>query len=111
MKGGSRIVPMVFCLLVLTSPAYPDDAWVLWERHTITGGPTTWWRRLDAFGTKRECEAAALRAARLKWRAFRPTASGKPQHIKADLGDIENGKKPDIPIAAQDIIQVGKRIF
>lgn len=42
---------------------------------------------------------------------LRKTASGEPHRIKADLDDIENGKKPDIPLAAQDIIKIGKRVF
>lgn len=31
--------------------------------------------------------------------------------IKVDLGDIEGGKKPDVPLEAEDIIKVGKRVF
>ncbi|GMR22993.1 MAG: hypothetical protein BMS9Abin37_1382 [Acidobacteriota bacterium] len=33
------------------------------------------------------------------------------ERIKVDLGDIENGKKPDVPLEPEDIIKVGKRVF
>ena len=33
------------------------------------------------------------------------------ERIKVDLGDIERGKKPDMPLEAEDIIKVGKRVF
>lgn len=33
------------------------------------------------------------------------------QRIKVNLGDIENGKKPDVPLEPEDIIKVGKRLF
>ena len=33
------------------------------------------------------------------------------ERIKVDLGDIEGGKKPDVPLTAEDIIKVGKRVF
>lgn len=34
-----------------------------------------------------------------------------PERIKVNLGDIENGKKPDVPLEPEDIIKVGKRVF
>lgn len=42
---------------------------------------------------------------------LRKNESGKPERIKVDLGDIENGKKPDVPLAPGDIVKVGKRVF
>jgi polysaccharide export outer membrane protein len=33
------------------------------------------------------------------------------ERIKVDLDDIEGGKKPDVPLEAEDIIKVGKRVF
>ena len=33
------------------------------------------------------------------------------ERIKVNLGDIENGKKPDVPLESEDIIKVGKRVF
>jgi polysaccharide export outer membrane protein len=33
------------------------------------------------------------------------------ERIKVDLDDIEGGKKPDVPLSAEDIIKVGKRVF
>lgn len=33
------------------------------------------------------------------------------ERIKVDLEDIENGKKPDVPLEPEDIIKVGKRVF
>jgi polysaccharide export outer membrane protein len=42
---------------------------------------------------------------------LRKLPSGETQRIKVDLGDIEGGKKPDVPLEAQDIIKVGKRVF
>jgi hypothetical protein len=42
---------------------------------------------------------------------LRKNGSGKTEVIKVDLGDIENGKKPDVPLVAGDIVKVGKRIF
>jgi hypothetical protein len=31
--------------------------------------------------------------------------------IKVDLDDIQGGKRPDVPLLAEDIITVGKRVF
>ena len=31
--------------------------------------------------------------------------------IKVDLGDIERGKKPDVPLEPEDIIKIGKKVF
>jgi polysaccharide export outer membrane protein len=42
---------------------------------------------------------------------LRKNGDGKPEKIKVDLSDIENGKKPDVPLVAGDIVKVGKRIF
>ena len=42
---------------------------------------------------------------------LRKTPDGGTSRIKVDLGDIEGGKKPDVPLEAQDIIKVGKRVF
>jgi polysaccharide export outer membrane protein len=42
---------------------------------------------------------------------LRKNGAGKPERIKVDLGDIEKGKKPDVPLAPGDIVKVGKRIF
>ncbi len=42
---------------------------------------------------------------------LRRSPSGESKRIKVDLGDIEGGKKPDVPLEAEDIIKVGKRVF
>jgi len=42
---------------------------------------------------------------------LRKTSDGRTKRIKVDLGDIEGGKKPDVPLESQDIIKVGKRVF
>jgi polysaccharide export outer membrane protein len=42
---------------------------------------------------------------------LRKNGSGKPERIKVNLKDIEQGKKPDIALVAGDIVKVGKRIF
>jgi polysaccharide biosynthesis/export protein len=42
---------------------------------------------------------------------LRKSQSGESKRIKVDLGDIEGGKKPDVPLEAEDIIKVGKRVF
>ena len=42
---------------------------------------------------------------------LRKRASGGTERIKVDLGDIEDGKKPDVPLKADDIVKVGKRVF
>ncbi len=42
---------------------------------------------------------------------LRKNGDGKSEKIKVDLSDIENGKKPDVPLVAGDMVKVGKRIF
>ena len=42
---------------------------------------------------------------------LRNQTSGEPERIKVNLGDIEKGKKADIPLAPGDVIRVGKRVF
>ncbi len=42
---------------------------------------------------------------------LRKGSQSDTERIKVDLGDIEGGKKPDVPIEAEDIIKVGKRVF
>ena len=42
---------------------------------------------------------------------LRKGSQSEPERIKVDLGDIEGGKKPDVPLEAEDIIKVGKRVF
>jgi polysaccharide export outer membrane protein len=42
---------------------------------------------------------------------LRKNGAGKPEKIRVDLSDIENGKKPDVPLVAGDMVKVGKRIF
>ncbi len=42
---------------------------------------------------------------------LRKAPDGGTTRIRVNLGDIEGGKKPDVPLEAQDIIKVGKRIF
>jgi len=42
---------------------------------------------------------------------LRKVSQGDAERIKIDLGDIEGGKKPDVPLEAEDIIKVGKRVF
>jgi polysaccharide export outer membrane protein len=42
---------------------------------------------------------------------LRKAKGSDAKRIKVDLGDIEGGKKPDVPLAAEDIIKVGKRVF
>jgi polysaccharide biosynthesis/export protein len=37
--------------------------------------------------------------------------ASETERIKVDLGDIEGGKKPDVPLEPEDIIKVGKRVF
>jgi polysaccharide export outer membrane protein len=54
---------------------------------------------LTKFGSKGKVEIL---------RKGRGSDSGR---VKVDLGDIEGGKKPDVPIQAEDIIKVGKRVF
>ena len=42
---------------------------------------------------------------------LRQRSDGGTDRIKVDLGDIERGKNPDVPLEAEDIIKVGKRVF
>jgi protein involved in polysaccharide export with SLBB domain len=49
--------------------------------------------------------------AKGKVEILRKTTGGGTKRIKVDLGDIEGGKKPDVPLESQDIIKVGKRVF
>ena len=49
--------------------------------------------------------------AKGKVEILRKKAGGGSNRIKVDLGDIENGKKPDVPLRSEDIIKVGKRVF
>jgi polysaccharide export outer membrane protein len=42
---------------------------------------------------------------------LRKQGPNETKRIKLDLEDIEGGKKPDVPLEAEDIIKVGKRIF
>jgi polysaccharide export outer membrane protein len=42
---------------------------------------------------------------------LRKASQGEAKRIKVDLDDIESGKKPDVPLEAEDIIKVGKRVF
>jgi polysaccharide export outer membrane protein len=42
---------------------------------------------------------------------LRKLPNGETTIVKVDLGDIEDGKKPDVPVHPQDIIKVGKRVF
>ncbi len=42
---------------------------------------------------------------------LRKRRGGEPERIKVDLGDIENGKKPDVPLVPGDMVKVGKRMF
>ena len=42
---------------------------------------------------------------------LRKVSQSGTERIKVDLGDIEGGKKPDVPLEPEDIIKVGKRVF
>jgi len=42
---------------------------------------------------------------------LRKVSQRDTERIKVDLGDIEGGKKPDVPLKPEDIIKVGKRVF
>ena len=37
--------------------------------------------------------------------------SGKVTIIEVDLKDVRNGKKPDVPLLANDVISVSRRVF
>lgn len=49
--------------------------------------------------------------AKGKVEILRRKPSGEPERIKVDLDEIESGKKPDLALAPEDIIKVGKRVF
>ena len=49
--------------------------------------------------------------AKGKVEILRKNASGEPARVKVHLDEIESGKKPDLPLAPEDIIKVGKRVF
>ncbi len=42
---------------------------------------------------------------------LRKVGGSETERIKVDLGDIEGGKRPDMPLEPEDIIKVGKRVF
>jgi len=42
---------------------------------------------------------------------LRKRDGAEPERIKVDLEEIEEGKKPDVPLAPGDVVRVGKRIF
>jgi len=42
---------------------------------------------------------------------LRKASESESERIKVDLGDIESGKKVDLPLEAEDIIKVGRRVF
>lgn len=42
---------------------------------------------------------------------LRKNRSGGAERIKVDLDEIERGKSPDVPLLAEDIVKVGKRVF
>ncbi len=50
-------------------------------------------------------------ASKGKVAILRQRSDGGTDRIKVDLGDIERGKNPDVPLEAEDIIKVGKRVF
>jgi polysaccharide export outer membrane protein len=41
----------------------------------------------------------------------RSDAAGKVKIIEVDLKDVQNGKKPDVPLVSNDIVTVGRRVF
>ena len=41
----------------------------------------------------------------------RSDAGGKVKIIEVDLKDVQNGKKPDVPLLSNDIVTVGRRVF
>ena len=49
--------------------------------------------------------------AKGKVEILRKSRKSGSQRIKVNLGDIENGKKPDVPLEPEDIIKVGRRVF
>ena len=38
-------------------------------------------------------------------------ATGKVKIIQVDLKDVQNGKKPDVPLLSNDVVTVGRRVF
>jgi polysaccharide export outer membrane protein len=42
---------------------------------------------------------------------LRKVSRGEAKRIKIDLDDIESGKRPDVPLEAEDIVKVGRRVF
>jgi polysaccharide biosynthesis/export protein len=50
-------------------------------------------------------------AGKGKVEILRKLPSGETKRVRVDLDDIEGGKKPDVPLEAEDIIKVGKRVF
>jgi polysaccharide export outer membrane protein len=50
-------------------------------------------------------------ASKGKVEILRKVANGETQRIRVDVGDIEGGKRPDVPLQAEDIIKVGRRVF
>jgi polysaccharide export outer membrane protein len=42
---------------------------------------------------------------------LRKVSEKETDKIKVDLDDIQGGKRPDVPLLAEDIITVGKRVF
>lgn len=54
---------------------------------------------LSRFGSKGKVEV------------LRRVADGGSERIRVDLDEIESGKKADLPLRAEDIIKVGKRVF
>lgn len=93
----------------LITVAWQDSVYVNGEvnkpgSYALTGGLTVLQAisqagGLSKFGSKGKVEI------------LRNQTSGKPQRIKVDLGDIEKGKKTDIPLAPGDVIRVGRRVF
>jgi polysaccharide biosynthesis/export protein len=41
----------------------------------------------------------------------RSDAAGKVKIVEVDLKDVQNGKKPDVPLLPNDIVTVGRRVF
>jgi hypothetical protein len=71
--GPSIAVATLCCLLAVAAPAHSAFRWRLWEHRTIQSDSTATksWRGLEPFETKRECQTAALREARLQYESLR----------------------------------------
>ena len=54
---------------------------------------------LNKFGSKGKVEILRNRSSQM------------PERIKVNLGEIEKGKKTDVPLAPGDVVRVGKRVF